>query len=288
MSTQFQAKEIELLASDLDGTLKSFDQEFAEKDIEALYHLRKMGVVRVIATGRSQHFAREVLYDDFPIDYLIFASGAGIVRWRDKKLIFQKNIERQQTSSLMEILRRERLPFMLHKAVPEEHLFYYCNKEENSTQIGKEAEGETNAERDYYCRLHSHHLWGEPLPQRDLRAPLAQGLAFIDNNPQRFAEIAEQLPEFKVVRTSSPIQQESDGGVIWIEIFKKEVSKGAAVKWLCRELGINEKKTAGLGNDYNDLDLLESTAHSWVVAGAPADLRQRFTLCNNLAELVLQ
>ncbi|HNS10056.1 MAG TPA: HAD hydrolase family protein, partial [Candidatus Ozemobacteraceae bacterium] len=63
---------------------------------------------------------------------------------------------------------------------------------------------------------------------------------------------------------------------VWIEVFHPHASKGLAARWLCDELGIEQRHTMSIGNDYNDLAMLEWTNQGFVVANGPEDLRQRF------------
>jgi hydroxymethylpyrimidine pyrophosphatase-like HAD family hydrolase len=48
------------------------------------------------------------------------------------------------------------------------------------------------------------------------------------------------------------------------------------VAWLTAEFDLDPGRTLSIGNDYNDLDLLEWTASSFVVKNAPDDLKKRF------------
>ena len=116
---------MKLFASDLDGTLLPHNGTFFDKDIATLHELGKKGVVRVIATGRSLHFSRMAIPTDFPIDYLIFSSGAGIVRWPSGELLNKAELGGLQTSFLITYLKDHMLSFMIHKAIPAEHCFYY-------------------------------------------------------------------------------------------------------------------------------------------------------------------
>jgi hydroxymethylpyrimidine pyrophosphatase-like HAD family hydrolase len=45
---------------------------------------------------------------------------------------------------------------------------------------------------------------------------------------------------------------------------------------LTAEFDIDPGQTLSIGNDYNDLDLLEWTTSSFVVENAPDDLKERF------------
>jgi len=76
----------------------------------------------------------------------------------------------------------------------------------------------------------------------------------------------------KVVRATSPLDQKS----IWMEIFHKDVSKGMGCHWLCNHLSIEQKYSIGIGNDFNDLDMLNWTNHSFVVSNSHSDLHEKF------------
>ncbi len=66
--------------------------------------------------------------------------------------------------------------------------------------------------------------------------------------------------------------------------FSKSVSKGHGIDWLCKKLKINPSKTISVGNDYNDIDMLEYTAKKFVVSNAPDDLKEKFPICKSNQE----
>ena len=76
----------------------------------------------------------------------------------------------------------------------------------------------------------------------------------------------------KIIRATSPIDHKS----IWMEVFHPDVSKGNACLYLSKCLGISQKNTIGIGNDYNDIDLLEFANQSFVVENAPAELTESY------------
>jgi len=41
-------------------------------------------------------------------------------------------------------------------------------------------------------------------------------------------------------------------------------------------LNINQEETLGLGNDYNDFDLLEFTAHSFLTENSPDEIKHLY------------
>ena len=104
--------------------------------------------------------------------------------------------------------------------------------------------------------------------------PATQLLAVVPNRGSHavLEKVRSELPDYSVIRTTSPL----DGKATWIEIFPAAVSKSRTAAWLAEELKIGNREIVSVGNDYNDLDLLEWTAKSYVVDNAPADLKNRF------------
>ena len=82
------------------------------------------------------------------------------------------------------------------------------------------------------------------------------------------------LPEIRVIRASSPITK----GYIWLEVFHHSVSKGNGVLEICRLHDITSEQTLGVGNDYNDFDLLETTRHSFLTNNSPDEIKNRYPL----------
>lgn len=54
--------------------------------------LLQHNVVRVAVTGRSLYAVRKVIAPKYPLDYVVFSSGAGVMCWRTQKLLEEHNI----------------------------------------------------------------------------------------------------------------------------------------------------------------------------------------------------
>ncbi|MBA7535339.1 hypothetical protein ES705_27592 [subsurface metagenome] len=82
-------------------------------------------MLRVIATGRSLFSARKVIPANFPIDYLIFSSGAGIMDWGEQKLLQNHFMKKAEVETVFKVLTARGLDFMVHKPIPDNHHFVY-------------------------------------------------------------------------------------------------------------------------------------------------------------------
>jgi hypothetical protein len=250
-----------LFVTDLDGTLLRSDRTFAAADLEALRHLGECGVVRVLATGRSLFSFEKVRTHDLPLDYLVFSTGAGLAELPSGRIVRAQSLDPAQVRRAYEVLRALGLDFMVQRPIPETHAF------------GFHASGRPNS--DFDRRIALYERFAFPLDGDAAGfGPATQLVAILppEGPPETLPEVRRLLPELTVIRTTSPLDHRST----WIEIFPASVSKGRTTGWLADRLGIPQARTVSVGNDYNDLDLLDWSATRFVTANAPADLRQRY------------
>lgn len=250
-----------LFISDFDGTLLRSDRGFSEKNLSALKQLGKIGVMRVIATGRTIYSFNTVPVPQLPVDFIIFSSGAGISEYPSGQIIRKVSLEPHEVRRAIEILKAAKLDFMVHRPIPENHIFgYFCFNPNNT---------------DFDHRIALYNPFAFPLNDAaDGFGSATQLLAILPpgNYKPILDRIRRKLSDFNIILTTSPL----DGQSTWIEIFPANVSKSLTAAWLANEFGLDANNALSVGNDYNDLDLLEWASTSFVVENAPNDLKTRF------------
>lgn len=256
-------KKLKLVATDLDGTFLKNDKSISKENLDTLKSLGEKGILRVVATGRNLQKTQEVIANHVPFDYIVFSSGAGVYDWKYKKLLFYQNLNKSVVRQLSDYLVDRDLNFHLFKPVPENFKCWYFR--------GSVPCSEFERYFDY------HQSYSEEfLVNQNLDSEACQFLVVFPNDPDRFHslkdEIQKNFPEVKVVRTSSPLETD----YIWMEIFHHSVSKGNGVRYLCDWLKIEHEYTLGIGNDFNDMDLLEFTNFSYIVENGPQELKELF------------
>lgn len=257
-----------MVVSDLDGTLLGPDHRVSEQDYQLLHLLRTKNIYRVVATGRSVYSANKVLSAEFPIDYLIFSSGAGVMDWTQQEILLQRSLTASETAFIAKFLIESKMDFMIQMPIPENHhfLFFASHARPNP---------------DFWRRIEIYQSFAAPLQQPiDSIGASSEFVVIIPDGVAVYDQIKCQLPQFNVIRATSVL----DGQSIWVEIFPKDVSKATAAAWLCERLGCSREMVLGIGNDYNDLDLLNWTGHSFVVANAPIELKNKFRCTASNAE----
>ena len=259
------AEQIKIVVTDLDGTLLPSMGEVSSRNYKCLEDLKESNITRVIATGRTLYSAMAVLPDDFPIDYLIFSSGAGIMNWESKDLIYSQQIEANEVQELSKVLIDHKTDFMILDPIPLNHQFWYY-------QGG-------NKNSDFDRRLNLYKQFATPVGKIvDTRRDACQLLAILPNKEDWFEELKNKFDDIKIIRATSPLDHES----IWMEIFPLHISKGHGCEWLCKKLGLKAEDSFVIGNDYNDIDLLEWGKHSYVVDNAPKELKDKYKTTENV------
>jgi len=260
-------QKLKIVISDLDGTLLPAQGEVSEFDLRTLNKLKEKEAVRVIATGRNLYSALSVLPDDFPIDFLIFSSGAGIYNWEKKELIFSQHLESELVFDLSSELIRLETDFMILDPIPNNHQFAYYRS------------GKSNP--DFDRRLSLYKPFSSPIGDvEDTKRDACQLLVILSNCVNGFNELKAKFKNVKIIRATSPLDHES----IWMEIFPLHISKAYGAEWLCKHLNIDPDLSMVIGNDYNDLDLLEWGKYPFVVANAPKELKEAYQVSKTVDE----
>ena len=249
--------EVKIVFTDLDRTLLKDDNTLSAKNLAALHDLKEKGIVTVIATGRNIFSAKKVLSENLPFDYLMFSSGCGIMEWKSQKVIYENHLEAWEIVRTMSILLAYNVDFMIHEPIPDNHKFYYARKKLKNF--------------DFEKRIILYKSYAVPLEEPPQKA--SQFVAILPSHGNaKFDEIKREIDFLKIIRTTSPLDHSS----IWLEIFPKGVSKGHSAQWLCEHLSYSQEETLSIGNDFNDIDLLNWTAQSYVVENAPKELKQKY------------
>lgn len=250
---------ISMVVTDLDGTLAGSGATVSTINRETLEQLGRRGVCRVIASGRNLYSARRILDKGFPIDYLIFSCGAGILDWKNDTILNEEHLDKKTVGAITGLLIDQKIDFSVQDRIPDNHCFSYIQH-----NLGNE---------DFVRRLEIYQGYTRAFDAR-LATEASQIIAILGEDVERFADLknmCEQI-DVKIVRATSPL----NGRSIWMEFLPPQVSKASGIHFLCQRLGIDRQQTLGIGNDFNDIDLLEFCQISYVVSNAPNELKSSY------------
>ena len=97
-------KECRVVFTDLDGTLLSSNQKLSNSNRQMLEDLGQRNIARVVITGRSLLSCNRVINENFPIDFLVTSSGAGIFAHQPRELIHHFGLTVPEIKTAIDVL----------------------------------------------------------------------------------------------------------------------------------------------------------------------------------------
>lgn len=257
-----------IFITDFDGTLYDHAFGFDEQGLWGMEELKRNGILRVVATGRSNFLLhREIDVRAFA-DYVIFASGSVIYDCAKDRLLHLEFLPEAKVHGICRILRDElKLNFMVQNVWPNNHTFRYWPLESQIADF-----------RRRVALYAASAVYTAELPEDDA----TEIITII--NPERKTEVVDTLqgrfPDLNIITATSPLDKTS----IWLEIFPQNVSKSKACARLLALLQLEGRPTAAVGNDYNDLDMLHWADYGFVVSNAPRAIWGDFEVVSKSGE----
>ncbi|HEX7682290.1 MAG TPA: Cof-type HAD-IIB family hydrolase [Trinickia sp.] len=239
-----------LVATDLDGTLLNSDHQLDPFTVATVRRLDEAGVQFVIATGR--HYCdvagiRDVLGIR---PYLVTSNGAR-VHAPDDTMIHSRNLSG-------EVVRR-----LVQPGIVGEHGRVIVNLFADQAWL---------IDRDAPQLLAFHQDSGFRYEVIDMREHDGGDIAKVlyIGEPADLAQIAARL-EAEFGRALYVTYSLPD----CLEVMTSNVSKGRALRFVLDRLGVHAEHCVAFGDNMNDIDLLETAGHPFMMNNANPDLLAR-------------
>jgi Cof subfamily protein (haloacid dehalogenase superfamily) len=254
---------VRLVAIDMDGTLlPTFGQAVSRRNAAALRAVQEAGVTLAIATGRRGAYTTPLLESvGLRADTPLITSNGAVTRTLAGELVDRCHMQARVARGLCGLLR----PF---GAVV--FTFDRPGRGELVLENLEQAEGRialwVEANRDAIEVV-------EPLERalEDGEDPI-QGMVTGGLHRMKQAEKALKASEWanqcEFVRTEYPARDLSI-----VDLLPPGVSKGWALERLATRLGIDRKETMAIGDNWNDVDMLEWAGQGVMMSNAADDLR---------------
>jgi Cof subfamily protein (haloacid dehalogenase superfamily) len=250
-----------LLALDIDGTLLNSRFEIAGRDLEALQQVHAAGAEIILCTGRRHTFA-------LPIAKLLgfdvwLCSSNGAVTRSSKGEDFHRDLLPKETA----------LAFCRHMAAYRTGTVITFDQETYGALVVE----------DFAELSHSISRWVEvnrsyievvrPIEAALTRDPLQTmvcgGLAVMQEAEAHLAAFPMR-DAVTVLKT-----QYDDRDLTLLDVLVKDCSKGHAVDRWARHRGIPAKEIMAIGDNYNDIEMLDIAGLPFVMGNAAPEMKQR-------------
>lgn len=241
------AKQVRLLAIDLDGTLLDNDRRLVPENIAAIRRAANAGIVIVLASGRTEP-SMSPFVQGLGIDGPLVCSNGAHVLGPGRIEIAHHPVERRPREILIQ--------YALEKGF---HLNAYTRNELLFLKQSKWGELYEHRVRSMTPRIAStEELLSVPLSKMML-------VGSPDQIPSVRAEL-EALVDPKEVRLTESEPE-------YLEFLSPMSDKGQGVSAVANYLGISQEETAAIGDYLNDLEMLKFAHVSAAVANARSEVK---------------
>ncbi|MCL2170956.1 MAG: Cof-type HAD-IIB family hydrolase [Defluviitaleaceae bacterium] len=246
-----------LLACDMDGTLIGRDFILNKLDIDALQAAGKSGIHLVLCSGRSyeslKFFAQEIGMIS-PGNFLIGFNGCTVYDLGADKVLREEGLGMDAAIAAL----------AAHK---DSDIFAEPVVYKNSQDVLILGDGEWSREYMKTSRVNAIVCKDQISALGEMGGGVSK-IIFIGEykNLQKLAAILEmRLGDSAIVVFSAEYL---------LEVMTSRTSKGAALGWLCQYLSIDLTQTIAIGDNFNDITMLNSAGLGVAVANAVDDVKK--------------
>lgn len=256
-------KVIRYIASDLDGTLISSDNEVSEENLDAIDRMHNAGVRFIVLTGRTLYEVPLELRHNDSIDYIIYSNGVGI--WDRKRGLLKNNfIDDEKAKKVFEIL----------------------SEYETFTEIY--SGGRPYVDASKFDLEHLLYIDKGFIPEMNKSRVKIPNLRKIIDDSNDKVEMFDVFFRYEKERQECLKRLKNDFDDLFVtssmsnnlEIVRAGNSKGNTLIEFCNKMGIDIKSVTVLGDSRNDISAFETDAKGYAVANACDELK-------NLADKVI-
>lgn len=234
---------IKLVAVDLDGTLLCSDMTLSEKNKAALQSCIERGIHVVVATGRAIGSVPQSVRDFPGIRYFITANGAKVYDATQEEAIYAKYLSREAVESVWDLIAD---PEIMIEVFVDGHPYTDARMYDDLTAYGVP---------DYF----REYVLSTRRPENDITTFVRAHITEIENinfnypNEIVRGKLYEHLSGSTLYTLTSSLPFN-------LEIGGLGVSKADALEFLNHRIGVSRQETLCIGDNYNDMDMIEYAA----------------------------
>lgn len=252
---------VKLIAFDLDGTAIVKHSDLPETNRAALLEAHSRGIILVPATGRMRGFIPHCI-TGLPIRYAITSNGGVVYDMADGQPIIENLIDNKTAIAVQKVL--DGYDVYLEYYTGGEAITKTGMPEKSRTHYGMPEAKWTFVDGKGYTFTDS---FGEMLAGTGL-CPEKINLPYLPEGVRE--EIWEKLSAIDGIRLTSSIPDN-------IEINSAAANKGGALAELCGRLGIGMEQVMTIGDNGNDLTMLEAAGISAAMGDGSKDAKAAAT-----------
>ena len=247
-----------LLCLDVDGTLLNSRHEISPGNLAALRCAAEQGVTIALATGRRYSFVLPIA-EQLPGDVYLLSSNGAVIRPRHRPPIYSRHLAR---ATAIEVLRRLD-DWRGHAVVT-------FPVDGAGELIMEDAEQAARAFPGWLDQNLAFVQFRRPLETALDRDPVQLMYGGTLAQMERIRALLAAASLTSHLRLCETLYPHRDLAIL--DVLHAEVNKGAALAWLSQRLGLRPEAVMAVGDNFNDIEMLEFAGAAFLMANAPPGL----------------
>jgi Cof subfamily protein (haloacid dehalogenase superfamily) len=257
---------IRLIGIDVDGTLLDTRGQIPQANIDAIHEAVSAGIHIALVTGRSYPFARPIAEPLPPTITLIVSNGA-VERGMDGSRFALRLLDRGIARGVLEATR----PFRDAAAL-------VFDRDADRQVMFETMDWEHPGRKAYWARNQSLIAQSVPLEDALVEDPIQVMFnGGVEAMRALISALREEARDFAVALTEYEHRDFS-----LIDVTAPGATKGQALAWRAGQLGIAREEVMAVGDNFNDLEMLEFAGLPVIMGNCVPGLRDRgWTMTGN-------
>ena len=250
---------IRLIGIDVDGTLLDSRGHLPPANREAIHEAVAAGIHVALVTGRSYPFARPVA-ETLPDTLTLIVSSGAVERSMDGTVLARRLLHRRVAQKVLDATRTFR-----------DHAALIFDRDDANQIVFETMNWEHPGRKHYWLR--NQHLIAQTVP---LEAALFEDPIEVMFNGAAGAmralteSLRREAHEYAVSLTEYVHRDFS-----LVDITAPTATKGRALEWRAEQMGLSQGEVMAVGDNFNDLEMLQYAGTPVVMANAVDGLKQQ-------------
>lgn len=250
---------IRLIGVDVDGTLLDSQGQIPEENRRAIDEVVARGVHVALVTGRSYPFARPVA-DPLPPSVTLIVSNGAIERAADGTTLARRLLSRETAETVLDATRPYR-----HSAA------LIFDRDAERQFIFETMDWENPNRKGYWARNQAFIDRSVPLEQALTEDPIQ---VMFNGGVEEMRMLGAMLGDGDTRFTVS-ITEYEDRDFRLLDVTACDATKGRALAWRAAEMGLSRDEVMAVGDNFNDIEMLEFAGCPVVMGNAVPALKAR-------------
>ncbi len=241
-----------IVFSDIDGTLLNSEHKITPLTEYAIKELQKLDIPFVIISARSPSGIYPIV-NDYNIKCPIISYSGALILDENNNVLFHKGIKKESANEIINFIEKKH--FDMTWGIYSFDQWIVKNKKDPRII------NEETIVKAYSTQGDINSITGNEVHK-----------ILCICNPDKILDIENLLkinfPDYSIAKSSD----------ILLEIMEKNITKATAVNTMCSLLNINISDTIAFGDNYNDLEMLQTAGRGFLMENAPVELKAKVKL----------